>query len=285
MMQNAEGAAERAADHASDLFRESEYELKVSKFLTPKEKIVVRNTLLQTVGKGANRCFFFGGCRGTERTAAVFLPEWLMDTPEFEKIPNEEGEREAFFAAYLVSENGADVRAELPITAVRITGSGFKTLSHRDFMGSILSLGIERNMIGDILVRSESEALVFAVKSIVPYILSELKKIGRDGVRCAEIEISPDFEAERTYEELTIHVSSMRLDGIVSQLTGESRSVSAEMIVKGLVDHNYFTAMNTSAEVKAGDILSVRGVGKFVVGTSDGTTRSGRLRVHCRRYV
>ncbi len=280
-MQNTEGAADRACD----LFRESEYELRVSKFLTPKEKIVVRNTLRQTVGKGAERCFFFGGCRGSERSAAVFLPEWLMDTPEFEKIPVDEGEREVFFTSYLASENGADVRAEIPITAVRITGSGFKTLTHRDFMGSILALGIERNMIGDILVRSESEALVFAAKGIVPYILSELEKIGRDGVRCTEAEISPTFEAERSYEELTIHVSSMRLDGIVSQLTGEARSSSSEMIIKGLVDHNYFTASNVSAEVKNGDIISVRGVGKFVVGSTDGTTRSGRLRVHCKRYV
>ncbi len=280
MLQKAEGAADRACD----LFRESEYELKVSKFLTPQERIIVRDTLRSTVGKGADRCFFFGGCRGTERCAAVFLPEWLFDSPDFDGIPTGEGEREAFFTSYLASDGGAEIFAELPIAAIRITGSGFKTLTHRDFMGSILSLGIERNMIGDILVRSESEALVFAVESIVPYILSELKKIGRDGVRCTRAEISPIFEVEHSYEELTIHVSSMRLDGIVNQLTGEGRSSSAEYIIKGLVDHNYFTASNVSAEVKEGDVISVRGFGKFIVGSADGTTRSGRLRVHCKKY-
>lgn len=276
---------DNAADRACDLFRESEYELRVSKFLSPKERILVRNTLRTTAGKGGDRCFFFGGCRGTERCAAVFLPEWLYDSPDFDSVPTEEGERDAFFASYLASDAGAEVRAEIPIVPIRITGSGFKTLTHRDFMGSILSLGIERNMIGDILVQSEREAIVFAVASIVPYILSELVKIGRDGVKCEKASLSPDFEAERAYEELTLHVSSMRLDGIVNQLTGEGRASSAEYIIKGLVDHNYFTASNVSAEVKAGDVISVRGYGKFIIGTPDGTTRSGRLRVPCKKYV
>lgn len=174
---------------------------------------------------------------------------------------------------------------QIPISAIKITGSGFKTLSHRDFMGSLLSLGVERNMLGDIIVQSESEALVFAMESIVPFILSELEKIGRDGVRCSRIPLSPTEEAERTYEEMTVLVSSMRLDGIVNQLTGEGRSASAEYIEKGLVDHNYFTASNVSAEVKEDDVISVRGFGKFIIGRADGNTRSGRVRLKCRKYI
>jgi len=136
-----------------------------------------------------------------------------------------------------------------------------------------------------ILVLTENEALVFAVDGIVPYIQSELVKIGRDGVKCRRAEIAPSYEAERAYEDMTVHVSSMRLDGIVNQLTGEGRAASAELILRGLVDQNYFTSENVSAEVKPGDIISVRGYGKFVIGEADGTTRSGRLRVHCRKYI
>ena len=176
-MQKMEGAADRACD----LYRESEYEIKVSKFLTPQERIIVRNTLCATVGKGAERCFFWGGCRGTERCAAVFLPEWLFDSANFQSGTAAGGsDREALFASFLVSEEGMSVREEIPIAAIRITGSGFRTLAHRDFMGAVLALGIERNMIGDILVLSENEALVFIIDSIAPFILSELKKIGRD---------------------------------------------------------------------------------------------------------
>lgn len=282
-MQKTEGAADRACD----LYRESEYEIKVSKFLTPQERMIVRDTLCATVGKGAERCFFWGGCRGTERCAAVFLPEWLFDSADLHtKGAGMSGaDREALFASFLTGEEGVSVREEIPISAIRITGSGFRTLTHRDFMGSVLALGIERNMIGDILVLSESEALVFVIDSIAPFILAELKKIGRDGVKCQKADISPEYEAERAFENITVTASSMRLDGIVNQLTGEGRASSAEYIVKGLVDHNYFTASNVSAEVKPGDIISVRGFGKFVIGEPDGTTRSGRLRLPCKKYI
>ncbi|MBE6599079.1 MAG: hypothetical protein E7638_06520 [Ruminococcaceae bacterium] len=274
---------EGVSDRAYELFRESEYEIKVSKFLTPKERLIVRNTLVSSVGKNADRCFFFGGCRGTERCAAVFLPEWLYESADFEGCPRDEAEREAFFTSCLSSDQA--LREDIPITPISITGSGFKTLGHRDFMGSILSLGIERNMVGDILVTSEHEALVFVMDGIADYILSELVKIGRDGVKCKRAEVSPEYEAERAYEELTIHVSSMRLDGIVNQLTGEGRASAAEFILGGLVDLNYFTASNVSAEVKPGDIVSVRGFGKFIIDSPDGTTRSGRLRVKCKKYI
>ncbi len=280
MAQKTDGAPERALD----LFKESEYEMKTSKFLTPKERILVGNTLRVAAGKDARRCFFFGGCRGTERCIAVFLPEWLFDSLTAEDAAgDDESVREAFFTQCLAEDRA--LRTEIPIAALRIKGSGFKSLGHRDFMGSILSLGIERNMIGDILVTSEHEALVFAMEGIVPYLLSELHKIGRDGVTCTRTELSPTFTAERAFEELMIHVSSLRLDGVVNQLTGEGRATSAELILGGSVDHNYFTATNVSAEVKTGDIISIRGYGKFIVGTSEGTTKSGRIRVKCRKYI
>lgn len=272
--------SESAVERACDLYRESEYELRVSKFLTPQEKILVRNAL----GGGEERCFFWGGFRGAERCAAIFLPEWMLASYEdrLKKAGAESpGEREARFAKFLVEE--PEIRAEIPVSAVRITGSGFQTLTHRDFMGAVLALGIERNMIGDVLVLSEKEAVVFAMDGIEPFILSELKKIGRDGVRAQRADISPDYEAERNFEEMTIHVSSMRLDGVVNQLTGEGRA-AAERIVRGLVERNYFTASDGATEVRPGDVISIRGYGKFIIGEPDGTTRSGRLRLSCRKY-
>lgn len=213
------------------------------------------------------------------------MPEWTLASYEDRlKTAGAEspGEREARFAAFLVEE--PEIRAEIPVSALRITGSGFQTLTHRDFMGAVLALGIERNMIGDVLVLSEKEAVVFAMEGIAPFILSELKKIGRDGVRVQRADISPDYEAERNFEEMTIHVSSMRLDGVVNQLTGEGRAASAERIVRGLVEHNYFTASEGATEVCPGDVISIRGYGKFIIGEPDGTTRSGRLRLSCRKY-
>ncbi len=110
MNQKTEGVADRACE----LFRESEYEIKVTKFLTPQERIIVRDTLRSVAGKSSERCFFFGGCRGTERCTAVFLPEWLFDSPAFEDLPSDERLKEEFFAEYLASEAGSDLLCDIP---------------------------------------------------------------------------------------------------------------------------------------------------------------------------
>jgi RNA-binding protein YlmH len=84
---------------------------------------------------------------------------------------------------------------------------------------------------------------------------------------------------------MEIAVSSARLDGVVRALTGKSREAAADMIRAGLVELRYQPTENVSAEVKEGDILSVRGFGKYVIGETDGQTRSGRLKIRCRKYI
>ena len=269
---------------AMDKFRESEYDIAVTDFMTPAEIAEVYSNLVTRSGSGISRCFFWGGCRGAERCTAVFLPEWYLPEPDAPRhaLPLDTARRDAF-AAHLCAN--PDIVNEIPIRAIRICGSGFRELTHRDFMGGILSLGIERSTIGDIAVISEAEALVLALDKIAPYIVSELHKIGRDGVRAELYDCSPDYEIPRRYEAMEIAVSSARLDGVVRALTGKSREAAADMIRAGLVELRYFPTDNVSADVKEGDILSVRGFGKYVIGETDGQTRSGRLKIKCRKYI
>ncbi len=268
---------------AADKLRESEYAVAVTDFLTPAEIAEVYSSFITRGGSGIARCFFWGGCRGAERCTAVFLPEWyLPDDAPRHALPLDETRRDAF-AAHLTEH--PEILEEIPIRAIRIRGSGFRELSHRDFMGGILSLGIDRSTVGDIAVISEAEALVFALDKITPYIVSELHKIGRDGVRAEVIDLSPEYVLPRRYEAADIAVSSARLDGVVRALTGKSREAAADMIRAGLVELRYFATDNVSAEVKEGDILSIRGFGKYVIGETDGQTRSGRIKIKCRKYV
>lgn len=270
--------------HAMDKFRESEYAIAVTDFMTPAEIAEVYSNLITRSGSGIARCFFWGGCRGAERCTAVFLPEWYLPEPDAPRhaLPLDTARRDAF-AAHLCGN--PDIVTEIPIRAIRIRGSGFRELTHRDFMGGILSLGIERSTVGDIAVISEAEALVFALDKIAPYIVSELRKIGRDGVRAELCDLPPDYEIPRRYETMEIAVSSARLDGVVRALTGKSREAAADMIRAGLVELRYLQTDNVSAEVKEGDILSVRGFGKYIIGGTDGQTRSGRLKIKCRKYI
>lgn len=267
-----------------DKFREAEYAVAVTDFMTPAEIAEVYSNLITRSGSGIARCFFWGGCRGAERCTAVFLPEWYLPDPDAPRhaLPLDTARRDAF-AAHLSANPG--ILEEIPIHAIRIRGSGFRELSHRDFMGGILSLGIERSTIGDIAVISEAEALVFVLDKIASYIVSELRKIGRDGVRAELCDIAPDYEIPRRYETVDIAVSSARLDGVVRALTGKSREAAADMIRAGLVELRYFATDNISADVKEGDILSIRGYGKYIIGGTDGQTRSGRLKIKCKKYV
>ncbi|MBQ2545960.1 MAG: hypothetical protein II557_06690 [Clostridia bacterium] len=270
-------------ERAMELWRASAYEIAATDFCSPAEKREIYNELNARIGSGMSRCFFWGGCRGAERGVTVFLPEWYLpaDAPAHH-MPLDEARTDAF-AAFLC-EN-PDVLAEIPVTALSVKGSGFRELGHRDFMGGILSLGVDRSVIGDIAVLSPSEALVFAHKKIAPYLVSELTRIGRDAVRVEEARIAPDFVLPRRFEEIPVVVSSPRLDGVVKALCGKSREAAAEMVREGLCEVNYAVCTDVSKELSAGDVLSVRGVGKFVVGEVTGSTKSGRLRMACRKYV
>ena len=278
-MKNTDMSVSRAAE----MYRESEYAVAVTDFLSPGEKAEIYHELVARIGNGISRCFFWGGCRGAERCAAVFLPEWYL--PESAPVHKmvADTERVDAFAAFL--ETNDDLRDQIPIRALKIRGSGFKSLTHRDFMGGILSLGIDRSVIGDIAVTSEPEALVLVHEKIAPFLLTELKKIGRDAVKVEEWDIAPTFEIPRQYADEPIVVSSPRLDGVVKALTGKSRELAAEMVRSGLVELEYKQTDNVSPEVREGMILSIRGFGKYVIGHTSGTTKSGRLRISCKKYI
>ena len=271
------------AARAAELWRASEYRVAVTDFLSPGEKLEVYTELCARIGNGIRRCFFWGGCRGTERGAAVFLPEWAMpeDAPHH-AMPLDE-ERTGFFAGYL-HDNPA-IAEEIPVVPLRICGSGFRELAHRDFMGGILSLGVDRAVIGDIAVLSGSDALVFAAERIAPFLETELTRIGRDAVKCERTPVDPAFLVPRRFEEIPVTVASLRLDGLVKALTGQSRENAAEMVRQGLVELNYRETDEGSRPVAEGDVLSVRGYGKYIIGASAGSTKSGRIRLTCRKYL
>ncbi|MBE6616535.1 MAG: hypothetical protein E7627_01115 [Ruminococcaceae bacterium] len=268
---------------ALELYEKSEYSVAVSDFLSPGEKIEVYNELIARIGNGISRCFFWGGSRGAERCTTVFLPEWYMpeSCPPHKMVLDTD--RTDSFAAHLI--RCPEILEEIPIVALRIRGSGFRAIGHRDFMGGILSLGIDRSVIGDIAVISESEAVAFVASRIAPFICTELSKIGRDGVKVEVKSVSPDFLIPRRFEDSVLTVASPRLDGVVKAITGKSREAAAETVRAGLVELSYVRTLDVSAEVKSGDVLSVRGYGKYILGDVCGQTKSGRLRITCKKYL
>ena len=191
-------------------------------------------------------------------------------------------QREEYFAALL--ENFAPEET-LGIVPVSVKGSTFVQLHHKDYMGSVLGLGLDRSVVGDIAVIGDYEALIMADEKITPFILSHLDKIGRDSVKCSVEAVRRDFKILRKFQRLHLAAGSDRADSITAALGNFSRAEAKEMCISSLVEINYISEIEPDARVSAGDIISIRGCGKFVVVSFDGETRSGRLKITADRYI
>lgn len=265
----------------------AEYAPAWTDFLTPRERILVHDAMVR---QGyASSLFWYGGYRGAERAAAVFLPDWFLTKEPPAVRAGFAGAfdeaREAYFAA-LLTEAEPDLMEQLPIAAVEIVGSGYATLTHRDFMGALLSLGIEREVMGDIVL-PEAEApraVAFLQKRIAPYIVGNLTKIGRDSVQVTERVTDPTLCLTRRYRSVPVVVASPRIDAIVRTLAAVSREDAVELLRSGMVERNYLPALESDIQLVPGDILSIRTVGKFCLTDSVSETRRGRIRLIFDKY-
>lgn len=160
--------------------------------------------------------------------------------------------------------------------------SNFAKLSHRDVLGALMGLGIEREVVGDILI--EEDHISIAVSdSIAPYVKDQLTQIGRCGVSFEEYEGELSIQANIQYSKATI--SSMRLDRICSTLAHMSRSKAQEMIQIGNVAVNGKVITDSSYIVECGKRISIRHYGKYVVEEILGTTKKENYVISYGKYI
>lgn len=230
---------------AEDLLERCErtYTVTATGFLTPAEVLQLKNWAKR---RGC-QLQLSGGVENAERQVGFFLPDWL--TPE----------------TFDVSEE---------IRAVRITHR-FGTLSHRDYLGALLGLGVKREWLGDILVE-DGGATVFCLKSIESH-LCTLEQVGRWGVRTASVPLSSVTPPVRNVRPVRFTVQSARLDAVTAGLFHLSRTQAAERIRVGDVHLNYELCQHPDAAVQPGDILSLRGSGKAQLAEIGGQSRKGRV--------
>lgn len=215
-----------------------------SAFLDPKEVM-----LFEKVYKASPfvKTSAFGGFDDSERKVAGFFPDfWEEDLSEF------------------------------PVSVIKITGFG--SYGHRDFLGSLLGLGIKRSTLGDIVIEGEN-GYVFALSSVCDFLMMNITKIGRQNVRC-ELLAPKDVTTEpRKFDEIFGTVASLRLDAIVTLATRASRSKAVSLIEKELVSVNWSPVTNPAKMVSEGDVLSVRGFGRVRIGEIYGESKKGRIKI------
>lgn len=158
-----------------------------------------------------------------------------------------------------------------------------EVLSHRDFLGSLMGLGIRREVLGDLLVK-DSVCCVFCLDSMSGYLKTNLTQVKHTLVTVQEIPSLPDGFRPVT-EAFSFVAASLRLDAVAAALTHESRSAVLSRFRRGEIFVNGAEVTDGSKKCVPGDKLVIRHIGRFQIGDLQGETRSGRARIEGLRYI
>ncbi len=205
----------------------------------------------------------YGGSNDFERAMICFLPDYLDEE------------------TFLLSEKSENT----VLKCVHITPLNNKfadDLNHRDYLGSVMNLGIERDQIGDIFA-GDKEAYIFATPDIADMMEKELIRIRHTSVRCTVVNVS-ECNIVPKFEEISGSVASERIDAVLAFVYHLSRSEAQKLIESESVFIDGRTAYSGGYDLKPGSRVSVRGHGKFIYEGTTNTTRKGRLFVQVRVF-
>lgn len=213
--------------------------------------------LLHQAGIPENTYVCLGGWEGAERNLILFLPDWLE--PE-------------------------DADSQSPIRCLRAAFREDEKLSHRDFLGSLMGLGLVREKLGDILVGPASADLI-VLDTVADFLLNSWNSAGRAKLTVTEIDPANLHIPEVKCEEVRDTVSSLRLDAVASTGFRMARGKAADLVASGRVQVNWRECTKPDKLLARGDTVSARGFGKFVLSEVGGITKKGRTSIVLKRYV
>ena len=201
---------------------------------------------------GEVKWIFEGGYEAASRRVCCFLPPWM------------------------------DAVDEPPVSAVAVKPP--KRLSHRDFLGSLMGLGITRDLLGDILV-GEDTTQVVCLTSALPVLLNQWREVGRYAVSPVEIPLASLTPVEENVQTLTETFQSLRFDAVAASAFRISRTKAAGLISGGRLLLNHLPCTKPDRILEEGDSLTGKGLGKCRLVKINGLSRKGRIMVEMERYV
>ena len=222
-----------------------------SRFLTEEEQAL-------TLQWGAGRegaPVLFGGREGCERRMAFFLSEW-------------EQEGEALMAE------------EIACVALR---GDLGRLTHRDYLGAVLALGLTRDALGDILP-GEKTAYIFCTPAAAGAMERALDKVGRQNVQAEPVVPEEAPAPTHEVEETAFTVKSLRLDAVTASLFRMSRAKAADAIRAGKVFVNQQECIHTDKEIAVHDRITLRGTGRGEIAEILGESKKGRVVLSLKRF-
>lgn len=226
-------------------------------FLNQTEKLVAEKFLRENNWK--NYLFFGGNGEDSQRNILLFFPEK--------------------FTQEMIIKN-----VEKIVLGIRITLPKDSYYEHRVYLSGVMKLGIKREKMGDILVK-ENGADIIVLNEVADFLKNSLQELTR--FKSAKIEKISIFEVEKKpqeFEELSIIVSSMRLDNFVSELARVSRTKAIERMNEQKVFVNDSMEMKASKKINPNDVIHIRGKGKFIIGELERQTKSEKFVVKIKKY-
>lgn len=222
-------------------------------FLSPHEGVLVEK-LIAASGYPAH--VMLGGYPEAERRLCLFLPDWM-------------------------EEETADCQE---LTAIRATWYQEKPLTHRDFLGALMGMGIAREKVGDILV-GEGSCDILILSEVRDFLLQSMESAGRSKLKLREIPLEEVKPPRTEIKEIRDTVSTLRLDAVCAAGFSTSRSKMSEWITGGRVNLNWQECTKPDKAVAQGDVISCRGLGKCKLKTVGGQSRKGRIMIVMERYL
>lgn len=160
----------------------------------------------------------------------------------------------------------------------------FDAATHRDFMGAVLGTGITRQKVGDIIVVGDRGAQVIASADVADFLPGALTSVRSVSVSVEKIAWDQLQVRPPSIKEMTVVEASMRLDAVASAGFSMSRSKLNQLVKSGDCQKNYKTVTQPSKNLASGDVVSIRGRGKLIIGET-AITAKGRHRINVKRYV
>ncbi len=225
-------------------------------FLSGREQILAQR-LLERGGLGEP--IIYGGVDSAERKVLCYVPDY------YEPLD------------FLSGEEG-------PVAALRVTYSGYDTLNHRDFLGSLMGQGIKREILGDIFPGEHSCDLL-VLREMADYLAQNLTQVGRAKVDTQVIALGELQVPEQKVKVITDTVASLRLDSVLASGFQMGRSKASAFITGGKTEVNHMPVVKPDAFVAEGDIISVRGLGKVKVEKIKGQTKKDRIALVLHKYL
>ncbi len=226
---------------------------RTTEFVNPQQRNIAENLLKQLTGINFKVA---GGYYQAERKRILLFPDYLF--PDHQ---------------------------EVPLSFIKVSGNfDFVNVSHRDFLGALLALGIKKSLIGDILVH-ENYAQIVLAPEILPEVKLNLDYVNEVPVEISEISSEDLIFKPRNSKEILATVASLRLDAVISAGFGDSRTKSSSQITAGQVKLNWVPESDPAADVEIGDVISIRGRGRLIVAEDRGISNSGRIKLTIERIT